>query len=163
IVRIPVRSTNVSSAEGLILAIRELQGNLGRSIRIIAPPNVYEEYHKHLPAVGDELEKHVRRLEREHAVSSRCLALTTTGPPPSSVPSLAALRTELVAIADSLMNAAQHLEKDHNTIVKADDRAFKCTPPAQQGASYSDCVIYEHILLFVSSLRSRGFAGKIVF
>lgn len=162
IVRTPVRETlNANHIQGSVDVLSNLAaGNL----HVAVTTTVLTEFHEHLQATCEELEKHAKGLEAKTANYVR--ASSIAGLPLAAFGSLGgqALSNKLSQYATDLLASAVIIERDRDCGHRAHDRVEIHHAPASRGKSESkDCLIIEHFLDLVQRLRRSGYTKKTVF
>lgn len=130
---------------------------------IVIPAKVTEEWQTHFDATVNELQRHIKQLREDLVAIKRASEAVGLLPPAELVSDADRLPAILAQLSQRLFDAAYVLVPDEECRQRAGVRVSLCEPPARQGKSPNDSIIFEHCLALSKTLQGDGFALPCVF
>ena len=164
LIRVPLRSNDANLVKAILLAARKvllLAQSTPKSLCIVIPPLVPDEWEKNSPGVLEEVKQHFCKLDNMINIASAtadCLAISNS----KSLFSIHQLPETLLNLSKEILNSGIRLYSQDVVRLRASDRAANYIAPSSKGA-IKDCIIYEHALELFSELRHLSFVEKCVF
>lgn len=161
LIRAPVRG-KVNVVEGGHLLAQICDRGL---VTIVVTEEIEKEYKKNKPSVLADLVKFIKSTKSNVKQIQDTLAII--GPPPrpyDETLGCSNLEGDLERLADGLLNRSIVLTHESRLFIKGYARVTQAIPPSSHGKeSTKDCVIIEHFLSLVASLKERCYLHKTVF
>lgn len=125
---------------------------------LVISEQVAEEYAKNLPEVLEELRSRIAQITQ---AGNSLLTATDSAQLEST---LTTLEAKLTTLTNQIFNSSLTIANDDACVFQAASRLTRNIAPAKRGSSnVGDCLVIEHILVFVRQLRAAGFDQPCIF
>lgn len=164
IVRVLTRVKRHTRAERLLESVSDIlsmASNGQPNLSLVIPPLVSSEWKENQSKTSKEVETHLSKIDSIVQVFNVAAIFFNKTQPLITYSNLK-LHEELLNLSKKVLYTGIWLKSEENVQQRATDRAILYTPPARKGA-IKDCVIYEHSLELIRTLRVSNFSQKCAF
>ena len=138
--------------------------SVASALTIVAAQTVLDEWQRHRPNIGDELERAIAGLDQsiarvQNAAGAAGMSQAFTPISYTQIAVAAAINNT----ADLFAAEAQTMDRDDPSWLRAMQRAVHLKRPSQKGQTVHDSEIIEHYLGLCSALRGANFNRPFVF